>query len=320
MTKRPTSQAEYDARLPVFARLQDEALFILKEGLKDANVMYHSVAQRIKPLSSIVEKAQRMKMSDPLLKMHDVVGLRVVCLFLSDVERIGDLIKEKFTVVKEDNKIEGQEVSSFGYMSHHFVVQMRPEYSGPRYDAIADLMCEIQVRTIAMEAWATASHYLDYKTELAVPRELRRDFFALSGLFYVADRHFEMFFRAREKSRERTAERKPRGSDEINLDSLVAYMRDRFPDREQPDDSADISLLVTELAKGGILILGQIDELVSKHWDAFIEGEKQNPPVDPESSEKGLFAAEGVVRGLLYIERTDIRQQQWTPFRRQRVN
>ncbi|MBI4489516.1 MAG: hypothetical protein HY694_10565 [Deltaproteobacteria bacterium] len=51
---------------------------------------------------------------------------------------------------------------------------------------------EIQIRTIAQDAWASISHYLDYKKESDIPAQLRRDFYALSGLFYVADRHFAM--------------------------------------------------------------------------------------------------------------------------------
>ena len=66
------------------------------------------------------------------------------------------------------------------------VAIMRAEYSGPRYDNIAVLPFEIQVRTIAMDAWANVSHHLDYKSDKDVPAELRKDFYALSGLFYLA--------------------------------------------------------------------------------------------------------------------------------------
>ena len=48
---------------------------------------------------------------------------------------------------------------------------------------------EIQVRTIAQDAWDSVSHYLDYKNN-SIRDELKRDFYALSGLFYVADTHF----------------------------------------------------------------------------------------------------------------------------------
>jgi len=56
-----------------------------------------------------------------------------------------------------------------------------------------------------MHAWSIISHYLDYKTPNAVPSELKRDFNALSGLFYVADQHFEMFFKSSKASRKKAS-------------------------------------------------------------------------------------------------------------------
>jgi len=55
-----------------------------------------------------------------------------------------------------------------------------------------------------MDAWATVSHYLDYKTDADVPLGLRKDFQALSGLFYLADTHFEMFYGATGRSQQET--------------------------------------------------------------------------------------------------------------------
>jgi len=57
-------------------------------------------------------------------------------------------------------------------------------------EEIKKIPFEIQVRTIAQDAWAAISHYLDYKKKSVIPDQLKRDFHALSGLFYVADTHF----------------------------------------------------------------------------------------------------------------------------------
>jgi ppGpp synthetase/RelA/SpoT-type nucleotidyltranferase len=67
-------------------------------------------------------------------------------------------------------------------------------YTGPRYEDLKGLKAEIQIRTIAMDAWSNVSHYLEYKTPEAAPSSLRKDFYALSALFYLADTHFELFF------------------------------------------------------------------------------------------------------------------------------
>ena len=50
-------------------------------------------------------------------------GLRVICLFLSDIPRVGEVIRKSFNVLSEDDKIEGVEISSFGYLSFHFIAE-----------------------------------------------------------------------------------------------------------------------------------------------------------------------------------------------------
>ena len=140
---------------------------------------------------------------NPLEEINEIVGIRIICLFLSDIAKITEIIRSQFVFRSEDNKIDGKDLSSFGYMYVHFIVSM-PEYTGPRYESLHSRAFEIQVRTLAMDAWSTISHYLDYKTEADIPKELRRDFYALSGLFYVADTHFQMFFKAREQAIKRT--------------------------------------------------------------------------------------------------------------------
>ncbi len=201
-----TLSQQFQDKKRTFENLETEGLYIIHKALQSTDIKLHSIGSRVKDLQSFLDKAERIQTKKPFEEVHDIVGLRVICLFLSDIDRIGTAIREAFLVVSEDNKIEGSEVSSFGYMSVHFIVTRKKEYSGPRYDHILKIPFEIQVRTIAMDAWANVSHYLEYKSEIDVPTDLRRDFYALSGLFYVADKHFEVFFRSRDESREQMAE------------------------------------------------------------------------------------------------------------------
>jgi putative GTP pyrophosphokinase len=116
---------------------------------------------------------------------------------------------------------------------------------------------------------ATVSHHLEYKTENDVPSGLKRDFYALSGLFYLADTHFEMFAKASQESRRRAeALASVTNFDldqEINLDSLQLYLRYKFPERSH-GDRRDISVLMTELVRGGYAraTLRQLDDLVDR--------------------------------------------------------
>ena len=286
-----------------YKRLEEEAIFVLTDALDRARIKRHSISSRVKALPSLLDKAERKQLRDPLTEMNDIVGVRVVCLFLSDIDRIGQEIRSCFEVVVEDNKIEGEPASSFGYMSVHFVSRLKREYKGPRYDRLLEIPFEIQVRTIAMDAWAATSHYLDYKTEVDVPQELQKDFYALSGLFYVADRHFEMFAKERERALTAVTQRlrapNPQLDVDLNLDSLTTYMKSKFKDREHSENDKLISQLVQELWDGGIVTLKQLDEMVDAGWDAFLRYESDNPPV--VDGKEGVFLDVGVVRVLCSI-------------------
>jgi ppGpp synthetase/RelA/SpoT-type nucleotidyltranferase len=314
MPKKPDkaqARTVFDRNEPIYKRLAEEVEFILEHELAKAALKYHSVVSRVKKFDSFWSKAQRKDMENPFT-MTDIVGVRVVCLFLSELKKVGAVIKECFHVLSEDDKIEGQDAASFGYMSLHYDVSLKKTYSGARYDQLVGLACEIQVRTIAMDAWASASHYLDYKTDKDVPAELKRDFYALSGLFYVADQHFEIFFRSREQTKELvTAELqsdRPNLEQEINLDNLTAYLQNRFPDRRKLD-AKSMSELVQELTAAGYKTLKQIDDILDAAWNAFAAYEKDHPPLDMPQ-----FAQVGVVRVAVDLWDDDFaqaRRQSW---------
>jgi len=288
---------EFQRNSRSYSRLKDEVLFILEPALRDTDVKLHSVTSRIKTLDSFLDKVEKRELEDPFQEVSDILGVRIVCLFLSDIARIAGLIREAFVVVSEDNKIEGADVSSFGYMSVHFVVTLKPEYVGPRYRGLTELRFEIQVRTIAMDAWANVSHHLDYKSDKDVPDDLRRDFYALSGLFYVADKHFEMFYGSSKRSQARMTEffeeapPEERAKRDVDLDSLKAYLATKFPQRQQAE-ATQLSRLIKELLPLGYNTIGDVDRLVDETHDAFIAYEKDHPP----SGGDGKFLDVGVVR------------------------
>jgi ppGpp synthetase/RelA/SpoT-type nucleotidyltranferase len=307
---------QFEAKKRIFENLETEALYIIRAALQQTDIKLHSTTSRIKKFQSFMDKVEGQQSKKPFDEIHDIVGLRVTCLFLSDIDRIGEVIRESFLVVTEDNKIEGTEVSSFGYMSVHFIAMMKKEYSGPRYDQIANMPFEIQVRTIAMDAWANVSHYLDYKSEADVPSDLRRDFYALSGLFYVADKHFEMFFRSRDESKVKMAEAfaasSPPLDQEINLDSLAAYLENKFPDRTH-STAKDLSDLIAELSAAGFRFISEIDRDVERASAAFELYEEERPPSVPSKR----FADVGVIRSILILTNSEfekVRQKKYQLF------
>ena len=183
---------QYNANLKEYKKIEDSVYYTLVKAIRKHGIKIHSVDHRIKEISSLLDKARRKKIENPLEYLHDLVGFRVVCLFLPDLEEIGKIIHEEFEVFEKDDKVNDTELNIFGYMSLHLKAYIKPSSEITATNKIQKIPFEIQVRTIAQDAWASISHYLDYKKKSVIPEQFKRDFHALSGLFYVADTHFSL--------------------------------------------------------------------------------------------------------------------------------
>ena len=184
-------EKEYNVRKGKLPFLIDEIRFSLKQELDRKAIKIHQIEHRIKEFDSFVDKIRRKDIKDdPFSEIHDLVGLRVICLFLQDLQLIGDIIQNNFEVFEVDDKVAGPYAEIFGYMDVQYKAKLKKAVTVSGYEEINNYPFEIQVRTIAQDAWANISHYLDYKQKSAFSPSLKRDFYALSGLFYVADTHF----------------------------------------------------------------------------------------------------------------------------------
>lgn len=288
---------EYEQRSKKCERLKNEVVYTLEQELSSHQIPSHEITGRVKPFDSFIEKARRQESDTPFETILDICGVRVICLFLSDLRRIGEIVESKFAIHEKDDKIYSKPEDAFGYLSVHYVASLPASFCGPRYDDLKELKFEVQLRTIAMHAWATISHYLDYKSPLAIPSDLRRDFNALSGLFYVADTHFELFFRSSQQAKE-FAEQKAQilpeiEKEEINLNTLAAYLGKKYPDRRH-SDSESVSELVEELQAAGYTHIDQLEAALERSSAAFrAYEEKYSPP--------HFYADVGVVRSSLSI-------------------
>ncbi len=180
---------EYDSRQEAYKKLGEQAKYLLHGQIEKHKIKIHDINYRIKKINSLLDKIRNKNIVDPFKNIHDLVGIRVVCLLLSDLNDIRKIVKDEFDVIKEDDKIDDAEPNIFGYMSIHVEAKLKHSSENNADNSTEDMIFEIQIRTIAQDAWASICHYLDYKKENVIPKELKRDFYALSGLFYVADTH-----------------------------------------------------------------------------------------------------------------------------------
>ncbi|MFF7040957.1 GTP pyrophosphokinase family protein [Streptomyces massasporeus] len=278
MSNTETPTEFYESRKGSFEDVCTEVTYALEKELRTQGIKYHSVTSRVKTIESFLEKIERKDYSDPIKQTTDLAGVRVVCLFMKDLDRVNEVIQSLFEVFSEEDKLQQGDADSFGYMSRHYICGLSSVHTGPRYDHIQGMKFEVQVRTILMDAWANISHYLNYKTEQSVPRDLVRDFAALSGLLYVADRQFEELSKASSRSAA-DAEQKILHSQEIapsevNADTVHALLLREFPDRQE-SSAEKISSLTSQLRASGFSDIGEVATLLQSVAPAAAKVEEE---------------------------------------------
>jgi putative GTP pyrophosphokinase len=256
-----TLRERYDKQVPLYEKLATEVTYILKTELEQSNISIHSIIARIKSFGSLSEKALRKGLTDPLSAVTDICGVRIICLFTDDLIPIRDMIFRTFKVRTADEKISTNQAEVFGYVSNHYIVEIPESYAGPRYQGVHGLACEIQVRTITMDCWATISHYLAYKVENEMPSELRRNLSALSALFYLADDRFQAIAMATRAHRQELRRRVKQGKEleamNLDLDTFIVFLESYFPNALRSND-ASYAHLLEELRGWGVTTIEQL--------------------------------------------------------------
>lgn len=125
------------------------------------------VEGRVKSVSSILEKMQRKHI--PMERMEeeveDIAGIRIICQFEEDIETVASLIQNRSDMTIKSEKNYLKHVKQSGYRSLHLIIYYTVEtLNGPR-----KLQAEIQIRTMAMDFWATIEHSLQYKYKGDMP-------------------------------------------------------------------------------------------------------------------------------------------------------
>lgn len=253
---------------PEFEQLCTEVEYILKKKVLAAGIEVSSVGSRAKTLSSFLEKLKRKSYSEPFNQIDDFAGVRVVCLYGSDIPQVISIIRSEFDIVEEVDKREQLDSNKFGYIGHHFIVRLGENSSGARYDDLRTRRCEIQVRTVLQDAWAIIQHHMVYKKESQVPTNLIRKLNGLAGLLETADDQFE-YIRFQRDSYLETVRDSKSGKvefleNELNIDSLVEYMQWRYPDKPKDAGNTASTMILDILKDLGLHTLKDVDDLINK--------------------------------------------------------
>ena len=150
---------------------------IIKEEFK---IMYNydlidHIDTRIKEPKSIVKKMEKKKYKKTyynlIEKINDIAGMRIVCTLKDDIFFIKDLVKQipDIHILNEKDYVTNPKPS--GYSRYHMIVEVPVKLS----QKTIYVKCEIQIRTLAMDFWASFEHKVKYKTEQEVNKKTSKE-------------------------------------------------------------------------------------------------------------------------------------------------
>lgn len=160
----------YGDHLPEMQALMDRIMKSLDQLRSDMKEKYGSdpvehCLGRIKSEDSMREKCHRKGLPETedsaLQEIHDAIGIRIVCAFLSDVYAVRDFLvqREDAEVIEEKDYI--RHAKPNGYRSYHLILKFDQKY-----------FVEFQIRTISQDTWAALEHHLKYKKNIQGNQEL----------------------------------------------------------------------------------------------------------------------------------------------------
>ena len=145
------------------------------------------IKSRIKSSESIVKKLKKHGYESTIENMvkyvNDIAGIRVICSFTSDIYRIADMIRNQNDIKVLSVKDYIQNPKPSGYKSYHMLVTLPIFLS----DRIVDAKVEIQIRTVAMDFWASLEHKIRYKFEGCAPEHIKAELVECSNMVSELD-------------------------------------------------------------------------------------------------------------------------------------
>ncbi len=169
----------------------------------DHNPIHH-MEYRLKSVRSILGKLEKrgleVSLESIVINLTDIAGVRVICNYVSDVYKIADMLIKQSDIKLIKKKDYIKHPKNNGYRSLHLVVEV-PIFLAEKVQPIP---VEIQIRTIAMDFWASLEHHLRYKADNEVPDGVRDELIecakTISNLDYKMQGIYEELSKSKKKN------------------------------------------------------------------------------------------------------------------------
>ena len=168
---------------------------------RDMSVRYRRnpiefIESRLKRPSSIARKLQKSGLEVTVENMtkhlSDIAGIRVLCAYIDDIYEIARMLAHQKDVEIITVKDYIKHPKDNGYRSYHMIVEIPVYFS----DDVRPVRCEIQIRTIAMDFWATLDHDMQYKKQVEDAEQIMKELKECADIIHQTD---EKMMRLRER-------------------------------------------------------------------------------------------------------------------------
>lgn len=294
---------DFEKKKPFYDRLGKNVKQALETFLIEKQISFLAVNYRIKKLDSFLEKIERKNYETPFEEVEDICGIRIICYYQNDINRIEKILKDEFDIIESEDKEVLLNQDQFGYRSFHIIAKIKNNwFEAPNYRGLEDYKIEIQIRTVLMHAWAEIEHKLAYKQKEHVPPHLKRKLSRVSAKLEEADEQFEEIKNSSEEYKAhiiKEAEDKGGKFDPkmiLNLDNFQAFLDFNFPNRYKDiDDSRELLNRLNELK----ITFKEILDSYEKTKDHLPEIERQIFKNFKVRSQRGEWTQTGVMRMIL---------------------
>lgn len=255
---------KYKQLIPLYKQLAEEIEFTLRKKLDEKNVNIAALISRHKDFESFKEKIERKNYEKPFEENEDFAGTRVVCLYEHELDVVSEIIKNELNVLRHMDKTDALGTDKMGYQGAHFIVCLKENYEGARYEGLKGLKCEIQIRTVLQDAWSLISHHLVYKNESSIPVRLKRDLNNVASLLEIAQSVFNAVFEKRTSYIKEIHDKENKNeeflSQPIDHETLIAFTKWKYPN--QPISEHWNSRLIADLNLNKYKKLGDINQAI----------------------------------------------------------
>ena len=249
-------------------------LSVISSILAEEKLEVYSIVGRVKNREECIKKFTR-KYKDELEEaqtpyeikeyINDLIGLRIVLLYESDIDKVGELLPKEFTVLDKTDKsgLLAKQDNIFGYKGLHLDMKLSDARASMReYRPYADFSFEVQIRTIIQDAWSVLDHKIKYKK--AIPLYLERRINSLAALFEIADREF-LDIHLANKAEEAKARVSRHRRENINIFTFNQLLEETIPNI-QPQENR-IGEFVDHILSYGDLYYDELKQMILEHLE-----------------------------------------------------